>query len=136
MTKKIEFIDSTGKKTTIFPNEINGYSKADVANYLSIDINNEKDFAKIVNDGNITLLTYTQQTANTFMGPSQYVTYFLYNRLTHKTQRVIQLNFKESMAEYFSDYPELQKMIINKELRYNDLEIIVEKYNKWKQKVN
>ena len=60
--------------------------------------------------------------------------YYLYNTKTSITTKVYQLDFKNQMAGYFSDYVKLKNMILNKELRYRDLEIIVETYNKWKRK--
>ena len=46
------------------------------------------------------------------------------------------MEFKSDLSDYFSDYSELKQQLLNKELRYADLEIIVNKYNKWYLKNN
>ena len=59
--------------------------------------------------------------------------FYLSNSRTSSARRVVQMDFKYQMSNYFSDYDKLKNMILNKELRYRDLEIIVETYNKWKR---
>ncbi|NJO69738.1 MAG: hypothetical protein HC830_11055 [Bacteroidetes bacterium] len=62
--------------------------------------------------------------------------YYLFNVVNKQLTRVWESNFKTKMADYFSDYAELRNLILNKELRYNDLEIVVAKYNTWKRDQN
>ena len=39
--------------------------------------------------------------------------------------------FSKKMAEYFSDYPDLQEKIAQKKLKYKHLTKIIEEYNTW-----
>lgn len=151
-TSKISFIDSTGVEKDYKASEILGYSKADIANYLSVDLGLIKgisyDFARIKVNGYICLLTYKRKNVNvnnnnnqngfTFgqvgTGSSNEVeVFYLYNSDTKQVKEVYQIGFKDSMSKYFEDYVKLKESILNKELRYDDLEIIVEKYNRWKK---
>ena len=141
---KINFIDSTGTKIKYLPKDINGYSKAGIVDYLTIQDDFGKNFARLLIDGEIKLLAIKNAGTNLSSTPNGqggfttgYSTYsndvyYLFNSRTSIT-KVLQLDFKNQMADYFSDYDKLKKMIINKELRYHDLEIIVETYNKWKR---
>lgn len=147
IAKKISFIDSSGVKNDYLPKEIKGYSKGDIVNYISIDIGWGKDFAKIIVDGEICLLSCKSAGYNSTFTPSggagggtwshtasSSESFFLYKKNTGSLTEVTRIGFKDLVSGYFSDYKELKEMIDNKELRYSDLEIIVEKYNKWKQK--
>jgi hypothetical protein len=146
-TGKVSFVDSKGKEETYKAKEIVGYSKAGIANYLSIDIGLRHDFARIVVDGEVLLLShkYTRTkptvSSDTKMGTlavssattEEVEDLYLYRRNSKKLTFVQDFNFKKNMADYFSDDPELKDMISNKELRAPDIEIIVQKYNKWKK---
>ncbi|NVO10032.1 MAG: hypothetical protein HXX16_08745 [Bacteroidales bacterium] len=145
--KKISFIDESGVEKSYLPKHIRGYSKADIANYVSIDIGFGKDFAKIIIDGEVSLLSYESTMNNSSFTPnggagggtwshstSSTESFFLYRKKKGSIVEVTRFGFRELLAEYFSDYTELKEMIEKKELRYSDLEIIVEKYNRWKKK--
>lgn len=150
--KKISFIDASGIEKKYLPDDIKGYSKGGIANYISLDFGFGKDFARIVVDGEVTLLSFESINRNSTFVPvsglsggisgggtwsnstSTTESLYLYNRRTNSTTGVNLLGFKSLMAAYFSDYIELKEMIENKELEYSDLEIIVEKYNRWKSK--
>ncbi len=147
IVKKISFIDESGSKKDYLPKDIKGYSKANIANYVSIDIGFGKDFAKIIIDGEVSLLSYKSTINNSAFIPnggagggtwshstSSTESFFLYRRNTGSPIEVTRLGFRDLLSAYFSDYKELKEMIEKKELRYSDLEIIVEKYNKWKKK--
>jgi hypothetical protein len=144
---KISFMDSAGNDKIYLPNDIKGYSKANIANYLSIDIGYSNQFAKIVIDGYVRLLSIKSKSSTTTYDPNNtntnsmvvetsrdIETFYLYNIHNLTLIEVTQFRFKDSMSYYFSDYPKLNEMILNKQLTYDDLEIIVEMYNKWKKK--
>ena len=142
---KINFIDSKGTIIKYLPKDIKGYSKAGIIDYLTIQDDFGKNFAKLIVDGDVKLLTIKKSgtrmasTPNSTGGftttQSSYSNdvYYLYNTKTSNTTKVYQLDFKNQMTDYFSDYDKLKNMILNKELRYSDLEVIVETYNKWKK---
>ena len=60
-------------------------------------------------------------------------TFFLYKKIDNSYLEVTKMGFKDWVANFVLDYPKLKEMILNKELRYDDIEIIVEMYNKWKK---
>lgn len=142
---KINFIDSTGTIVKYLPKDIKGYSKAGIIDYLTIQDNFGKNFGKLIVDGDVKLLTIKKSGTRMASNPnatggfttiqSRYSNdvYYLYNTKTSNTTTVYQLFFKNRMADYFSDYDKLKTMILNKELRYRDLEVIVATYNKWKK---
>lgn len=141
----IKYMDNNKIITKYKPKEIKGYSKAGLVNYMTIQDDFNKNFARILINGEIKLLTirksgsYSNSSSNGIGGTdTSYDSYskdlyFLYNSLTSQTTKVYQIDFKNQMTNYFSDYEELKILINNKELRYSDLEIIVEKYNQWKK---
>ncbi|MDH5598310.1 MAG: hypothetical protein OEY34_04250 [Cyclobacteriaceae bacterium] len=143
--EKINFMDNDGNVTKYLAKDIKGYSKAGLLVYLTVPDNFGKKFAKLVVDGEVKLLILTKTGTNTASSPngaggfnhtqSSYSKdiYYLYESNTEKSTIVMRLDFKNQMANYFSDYEKLKNMILNKELRYNDLEVIVETYNKWKK---
>ena len=143
---KIKFIDSSGSIKKLRPRDIKGYSKAGIIDYVTIQENLSKNFARVVVDGDIKLLVI--QKVSTYMtasptGPGTApgfrtqasTVYYLYQSNTSETQRVSALSFKKDMASYFADHDQLKNMILNKELRFKDLEIIVETYNEWKDQM-
>ena len=142
---KINFIDSNGNTIKYLPKDIKGYSKAGIVDYLTIQDDFGKNFARLLVDGEIKLLMIKKKGTNMTSTPNgqggfttgqstySYDAYYLFNTRTSIAKKVIQLDFKNQMADYFSDYEKLKNMILNKELRYRDLEIIVETYNKWKR---
>lgn len=147
LAKKISFIDSSGVKNDYLPKDIKGYSKGDIVNYISIDIGFGKDFAKIIVDGEISLLSCKSVGYSSTFAPSggagggswshtasSSESFFLYKKNTGSLTEVTRIGFRDLVSGYFSDYKELKEMIEKKELRYSDLEVIVEKYNKWRQK--
>lgn len=139
----IKFIDKSGLTTKYLPTDIKGYSKAGFENYMTIQDDFGKNFARLIVAGNVKLLTIKKSGAfpvsNAGVGYTtssiNSISYYLYNPTTSQTTKVNPLYFKDQMAEYFSEYAELKEMIINKELRYQDIEIIVKKYNKWKDEI-
>ena len=143
--KKIAFIDSTGIEKIYLPKDLSGYSKAEIANYLSIDFGYGKNFAQVKIDGYITLLSIKSKGTSTMFIPNgtggttmatggyyETETFYLYKKKEITYLEVTKPGFKDWVANFLSDYPELKEMILKKELRYEDIEIIVEKYNKWK----
>jgi len=144
--KKIAFIDSTGYEKAYLPNDLSGYSKAGIANYLSVDFGYGKNFLQVKIDGYITLLSIKSKGSSTMFVPNgtggfrtmsggsyDTETFFLYKKKDNSYLEVTNAGFKDWVANFLADYPELKEMILKKELRYQDIEIIVEKYNKWKR---
>ena len=139
MPKKIKFIGKEGKEEKYLANKIKGYSKGDVSKYISIaDLKDHSPFfAKVLIEGPVTLLTTAVEysgginTNDVFSLSNKTIYYFLKHLRKKSTHQVSDLQFKADMSNYFSDYPELQQQIINKELRFADMEIIVTKYNQW-----
>lgn len=138
--RAVKLMDENGKITRYTADKIKGYSKAGIIDYLSVQENVTKIFAKVVVNGDIALLTIEK--SGTYMpGPygsgSVYTNpktiYYLLNTKTDSTVRVYPLGFKDQMADYFSDDVKLKDMILNKELRLKDLEVIVATYDKWKK---
>ncbi len=139
--KKIKIIDQNGEKTKFKAKDIKGYSKAGIVDYMTVQDDFGKSFARLLIDGNIKLLTVHKSGTHSFSDSnavggisSTHETYsehyyYLYDSATSKVTEVNPFNFKKQMAEYFSDDEELARMIENKELRIQDLEIIVTQYN-------
>ena len=125
-----------GKEKKYKANSIKGYSKSGIVNYLSIrDLNEGPFFAKILVSGTVSLLASIVQTGAS-TGKGMDARMFLIHSNKSKTHEVFSMEFKSDLSDYFSDYSELKQQILNKELRYADLEIIVNKYNKWYLKNN
>ena len=132
----IKFIGEDGKEKKYKANSIKGYSKSGIVNYLSIrDLNEGPFFAKILVSGTVSLLASIVQTGAS-TGKGMDARMFLIHSNKSKTHEVFSMEFKSDLSDYFSDYSELKQQILNKELRYADLEIIVNKYNKWYLKNN
>lgn len=136
---KISFIGSNNIQITFLASQLKGYSKGDIKNYVSIrDLNEGPFFSRVLVKGPLSLLTtqvegvafYKNQPA---MLPQRVndSREFLVHKNKKRTIEISMLEFKKQMAEFFADYYELQQSILNKELRYSDLEIIVSRYNDW-----
>ena len=144
--RKIAFIDSTGVEKVYMPRDLSGYSKADIANYLSVNLGNGKNFASIEIDGYITLLSLKSKGTSTMFVPNgvggmntvsggSYNTeiFYLYKKQDGTFLEVTKMGFRDWVANFLADDTKLKEMIINKELRYDDIEIIVKMYNQWKK---
>lgn len=138
---KVVLKDKNGDKTKYYPIDIKGYCKGDEEYYLSIQDGSMKFFAKVIVDGEVKLLRIHKRTTlayptgggNVGYISDSYTTYYLYKTTTGEATKVKQRDFYRVMSEYFNDCEPVSQMILNKELCYKDLEIIVEKYNKWKK---
>lgn len=144
--KKLAFIDSSGVEKVYMPKDLSGYSKAGLANYLSVDLGNGKNFIKIEIDGFISLLSIKGKGTSTMFVPNgaggtsmvsggsyETETFYLYKKQDSTFLEVSKMGFKEWVANFLADYTKLKDMILNKELRYDDIEIIVKMYNNWKE---
>lgn len=143
--KKIAFIDNSGIEKVYMPKNLSGYSKADIDNYLSVDFGNGKNFLKIEIDGYISLLSIKGKGTSTMYFPNgaggttmsmggtyETETFYLYRKHDGTFLEVTKFGFKDWVANFLADYAKLKDMILNKELGYNDIEIIVRMYNNWK----
>ena len=144
--KKIAFIDSSGIEKVYMPKDLSGYSKADIANYLSVDIGNGRNFVKVEIDGYISLLSIKGKGTSIMFAPTgtggmhpvsggsyETETFYLFKKQDNAYLEVTKTGFKEWVASFVADNTKLKEMILNKELRYDDIEIIVKIYNKWKE---
>ncbi len=129
---KIRFIGQDGKSKSYLASEIKGYSKADTANYISLRYLNEGPFyAKIILQGEITLLCSGVLDQNIYNLKTFKNRYFFLRKNKKTIIEIFPLGFRSYMMDYFSDDVELKKLIENKELKYCDLENIVNLYNEW-----
>jgi len=140
---KICFLGDVGVRKTYKASKIKGYCVADNLHYVAIrDLNEGPFFAKVLMNGKVTLLAMSvnygpYKTVDSYSDPAHKLfdeamrksRFFLRHENKISTHEINTLFFKDDMAEYFSDYPELHDKIISKELKYEDLEIIVGKYN-------
>lgn len=139
------FVELKDKQSTIInftPKDIKKYSKSGIIDYMLIEIGWNKEFARVIKDGEIKLLLIKTPRTNTqaeefdpkhFGNDYYYDQYYLYNTANSRLTTVYKGEFRNDMADYFGDDPELSEMILNEELSYPELEIIVEKYNNWKR---
>ncbi|NJK95399.1 MAG: hypothetical protein HC905_11240 [Bacteroidales bacterium] len=142
----VELKNMRGTVIKFTSRDIKGYSKSGIVHYIIIDNGWKQEFARIINDGEIKLLLIRRKSTTTsstdmsglIHSGDSYIKeeYYLFNVVNKQLTRVWESNFKTKMADYFSDYAELRNLILNKELRYNDLEIVVAKYNTWKRDQN
>lgn len=138
---KVVLKDKNGDKTKYYPIDIKGYCKGDEEYYLTVQEGNRKCFAKLIVDGEVkllkihktTTLAYPAGGGNVGFISDSYMIYYLYKTATGETTKVIQRDFYSVMSEYFNDCEPVSQMILNKELCYKDLKIIVDQYNKWKK---
>ncbi|HLN53877.1 MAG TPA: hypothetical protein VK212_09220 [Lentimicrobium sp.] len=137
---KVVLKGTRGRKTTYYPTEIKGYCISDVEYYLSIQDGKKMRFASLIVDGEIKLLKiYNQNNVPYSSGAvvvtlsylaNPYIELYLYKTATGETTKVMKRDFNTVMSVYFSDCKPVSEMILNKELRYDDLEIIVDRFNK------
>jgi hypothetical protein len=88
-----------------------------------------KDFLLVVEEGPVRLLRYDGKG----LYGREHVGYYLHEKGMEVPLRVNfdEVNFKVQMRQYFSDYPELAERIKNKELKYEQIQEIVQMYNAW-----
>lgn len=134
---KVVFKDSRGDKKTYSAGEIKGYCQLNVFKFISVIGAEERPFfASVIVEGPATILrTSFARFANT--GGSGYIYdhteyhYFLLHIDKSGINEFNERSFTNDIAKYFSDYPELQEMILNKQFNYDDINVIVKKYNEW-----
>ena len=146
---RIRFIDSAGKKSKFSAKKIKAYSKQNVLNYRSI---NHKWFGEVIEDGDVILLArtkmrrvngnsgfaggHTYTTGNAGYTVAQTIYYIKYKNQGDEYERVKMLFFASNFAPFFKQCPEVQKLVETQSLVYNDLKVIVRKYNECVSKSN
>jgi hypothetical protein len=88
-----------------------------------------KDFLLVVEEGQVRLLRYD----GTGLFGSSHIGYYLHEKgmLNPLRVNVDDGNFKVQMRQYFSDHAELADRIKRKELKYANIQEIVQAYNAW-----
>jgi hypothetical protein len=148
--KKIKFIGADGITKKYKAKNLYGYSKLGLVKYLSIPssaFGGRLRFMKVIEEGGLTLLTFTQtHSSSTSYGSSyggfsngMYMNnggtttttrfYILKKGKQIKTGRVPYIGFKNFMLEYVSDDAEVKKLVEEKSLTYSDSQLIIKKYN-------
>jgi hypothetical protein len=137
----ILFKAGDNKETKYKPSDIASYSKLGMVEYISIKMNLSSEFAEVIEKGDATLVRIESKSTTPSMNANGDLTtsydissetyYIVRNRLDPFL--VTTINFKNGMKKCFGDYPELMTLIDNKSLKYNDLKLIVKKYNEWKR---
>ncbi len=160
-TRKIKFIDESGKIKKYSVNQITGYTKLGLLKYLVIPggtFGTKLCFMQVVEYGNLILLAYTRATNSSMnsgggsyagggfggsygggihtSGSGTTTSYYIKKRGTNKSGRVRYLDFKKFMLEYVSDDAEVKKLVEEKSLVFRDLYLIIQKYNENKRKQN
>ena len=125
--------------------DISGYCRASNLKYFSVrDLDEGPFFARVIIQGSLTLIALSSCYGEYYLGRSysgldskllkdamRKSRFFLLHINKKSTHEINKIFFKDDMFQYFSDYPELQQMIADKQLKYEDIEIMVKKYNKW-----
>lgn len=148
--KKIKFIGADGITKKFKAKNLYGYSKLGLVKYLSIPssiFGGRLRFMKVIEDGGLTLLTFTQRHSSSSSYGSSYggfsngmytgqsgsttsTRFFIFKKgLKGKTGRVPYIGFKNFMLEYVSDDDEVKKLVEEKSLTYSDVQLIIKKYN-------
>ena len=148
---KIRYIDLTGKKQTLRPdnaNEIQFFYRDEHVRLLSkvnsiglgrILSSDRSIFLKLEIDGRVKLFSYyyserspdmNDVSAGTVTGGHTYtVERYVLQKEDGELKRPRELTFRKDMADYFSDCTQLAEKILNKEFNRNDLSAIVNYYN-------
>lgn len=150
MQYRIKYFDKSGKKVTVWPTEakeIQFRYNTKTIRMLSVEntvggnvfLARNKIFLKLEKDGKLKLFscyltrrsmgTYNPSTGMTTGSYAYTVERFLLQKGNDTPKQPKTLSFKKDMAEYFSDCPELVKLIESKELRKGEMERIVDFYN-------
>jgi hypothetical protein len=148
--KKIKFIGADGITKKYKAKNLYGYSKLGLVKYLSIPssvFGGRLRFMKVIEEGGLTLLTFTQtHSSSSSYGSSyggfsngMYMTnggtttttrfYILKKGKQIKTGRVPYIGFKNFMLDYVGDDAEVKKLVEEKSLTYSDVQLIIKKYN-------
>jgi hypothetical protein len=88
-----------------------------------------KDFLLVVEEGQVRLLRYDGKG----LFNSSHTGYYLHEKGMRFPIRVNvdEVNFKVQMRQYFSDFEDLANKIKSKELKYENIQQIVQMYNSW-----
>ncbi len=124
MSKEIKYKkgDSSGPKWLTWY-EIKSYR---FNGFKYVSIGQKGCFMQQVKTGQLTL--YRKYSVDD-IGLETYRYYMALNG--EKMLKVKEGNFRKKVSEYVSDYPELQNRILCKELRYKNIQSVVNQYNKW-----
>lgn len=111
-------------------------------NYSNKNINKTKSWLEVKNSGYVTLYFGFQRGINTpnmnlwyCLRKDETVAYFISMKYSGGLVMTVGTGseFVKNASFYFSDYPDLVSKIQSKEYKFNDLNTIVEVYNKWKE---
>lgn len=151
LQKKIVFFNSRGKRYKLRPDDIESLEFEYFGRkYLMYSVDDNLTFSrfrkillKVEQDGYLKRFIYFERQSGGFYGSNG-----MYNSSSYTVAidvlkkgngplyRVGSFRFKKYMAEYFRDYPKLAEKISNKELRYRDLNTIIDLYNTWHTEQN
>ena len=140
--KKVDFLDKNKEKVKVKPKKIAAYKRGEDL-FIRKDEQSGKfqgqtiGLLKVIEDGKVRLYQHTYDMSSSPMPKpglgigikvnNHKTDYYLerYGRL----MMVNKLHFKNEMSMYFSDYEEIVKKIVDKELQFKDIIEIVKLYN-------
>jgi hypothetical protein len=152
--KKIKFIGTDGITKKLKARNLYGYSKLGLLKFLSIPssiFGGRLRFMKVIEEGDLVLLSYTQTHSSGTSYGSSYgafsnsmytghsgstttTRFFIMKKgVKNKTGRIPYLGFKNFMLDYVSDDTEVKKLVEEKSLTYLDVQLIIKKYNENKK---
>jgi len=150
---KIKFIDAKRNKSNITPDKVKGYCRKGSVFYRTLPVGRESklQFARILETGNVILFGYTTNTFVDAMASAKsnknaadnhitsvidYVYFYQKSKDPNSLMKVKRDKFESVSLFYFKDYEGLIKQIESKSLKYEDIELVVKKYNEFKAAAN
>lgn len=122
--KKIGYINKKGKKKKFSASEVTEYGLNDLSSYAAIaplpKAPKVRFFAEIVVDGQARLLYYSFKK-----------NYFIKRRGSTEAVKIKKGTFRKQMMRFFQDFDDLRRAVKKKEIKYEQLETAVAKYNSW-----
>lgn len=144
---KVKFIDSEGKKKTYYPRQINGFIINDSIKYQSILQTENAEatayhiFALLISDGYYRILATKYKTgslakSSTEQKASDGFNFYIQESKTGKYFKLTKISYRNQLADLIDDFTELRREVRNKVYNYEEIPVVIEKYNNWKNDQN
>lgn len=141
-TGKIKFLGEDGRKKRFYPRQIKGFVLNDSVRFVSILQTENAEaaeyhiFALVVAEGPLILLSTQNKTGFLFSSKNdkQENNYYLQDIENGDIVKLPRLNYRRLLADRVSNYGDLKREVLNKVYSYEEIPVVIEKYNNWLSK--
>lgn len=122
--KKVVYLDERNKRKRFSAKNVKMYAINGLVTYVSIAPRHRSSqrryFARVLEDGPLQLLYYEYTKR-----------YYVQNRGALDAEKITKFKFRKGISKYLKYNQELSHEVRKRRLRYEDIALVVKKYNQW-----